>query len=126
MAVEADKQAVDAWGCTQCSAYGRVDDTCNDPLDAVGNVRRVTNKQNMTTPVGGDLPGRVAEPGPPAKPSQLRPRAVDCAQRPDHLLAHANQTCITSGQTAAARAPQAFAEADRAFELLGKGLPYHS
>jgi AcrR family transcriptional regulator len=42
------------------------------------------------------------------------------------VLAHANQACIVSGQTAAARAPEAFAEADRAFELLGKGLPYHS
>lgn len=43
------------------------------------------------------------------------------------VLVHANQACIAAGQTADSRAPQAFAEASRAFELLGKGLvPYCS
>lgn len=43
------------------------------------------------------------------------------------VLAHANQACIAGGQTADARAAQALAEADRAFDLLGQGLePYRS
>jgi AcrR family transcriptional regulator len=37
-------------------------------------------------------------------------------------LAHANQIGIAAGQTAHARAPEALAEADHAFNLLRKGL----
>jgi GTP cyclohydrolase III len=43
------------------------------------------------------------------------------------VLAHANQVRIAAGQTVGVRAPDALAEADRAFELLRGGLePYRT
>ncbi|MGH3763706.1 MAG: hypothetical protein ACRDTX_00895 [Pseudonocardiaceae bacterium] len=66
---------------------------------------------------------------PPDLPlARLTARLAACQILTVHrVLAQANQACIAAGETAGARAAQAFAEAACAFDLLGKGiLPYTS